>query len=250
MLSYTTENRKVITEGDFLVVKIRIIAHSSEPFQNRSEAGKLLMRELKGVKAQDTVVLGIPRGGIVIAEEISLRLNCVLDVVFSRKIGAPGNPELAIGAIGEEGKACINKKLVNSLGVNSAYIEQEKNAQFSLIKLRALEYREIIPKASLKGKIAIVVDDGAATGATIESALLTMAQESPQKLIAALPVGPPDTIERLSEYADEIICLRAPDSFGAISQFYNEFLQVEDAEVIKILRKEAQRRKSALHVTN
>lgn len=225
--------------------KIRIIAHSSEPFQNRSQAGRLLSRELKGIRAEDAVVLGIPRGGIVIAEEISLRLNCVLDVVFSRKMGAPGNPELAIGAIGEEGKVCINKELVNSLGVDSAYIEQEKNTQLSLIKLRAMEYRKIIPKVSLKGKIAIVVDDGAATGATIESALLTMAQESPQKLIAALPVGPPDTIERLSEYADEIICLRAPAFFGAISQFYNEFFQVEDVEVIKILQEEAQRRKGA-----
>ena len=224
--------------------KIRIIAHSSEPFQDRSEAGRLLARELRALKREDAVVLGIPRGGIVLAKEISLRLNCALDVVFSRKLTAPGNPELAIGAIGEEGKACSNKDLVNSLGVDSAYLEREKNTQFSLIKLRALEYRKIIPKISLKGKTAIVVDDGAATGATIESALLTMAQESPQKLIAALPVGPPETIERLSEYADEIICLRAPDFFGAISQFYNEFLQVEDVEVIKILQEEAQRRKS------
>ena len=224
--------------------KVRIIAYNGEPFQDRIEAGRLLAKELKALKGENTVVLGIPRGGIVIAREISLRLNCALDVVFSRKLGAPGNPELAIGAIGEEGKVCINKELVNSLGVNSAYIEHEKNTQLSLIKLRALEYRKIIPKISLKGKTAIVVDDGAATGATIESALLTMAQESPQKLIAALPVGPPETIERLSEYADEIICLRAPDFFGAISQFYNEFLQVEDVEVIKILQEEAQRRKS------
>ena len=222
--------------------KIRIIAYNGEPFQDRIEAGRLLAQELKALKGEDTVALGIPRGGIVLAREISLRLNCVLDVVLSRKLGAPGNPELAIGAVGEEGRVCINKELTNTLGVHNAYIEQEKNKQMSLIKRRASEYRKIISKVSLKGKIAIVVDDGVATGATIESALLTMAQESPQKLIAALPVGPPESIERLSESADEIICLRSPSFFGAISQFYNQFSQVEDAEVIKILQEEAGRR--------
>lgn len=222
--------------------KIRIIAYENEPFRNRIEAGRLLAEELKVFRGEDAVVLGIPRGGIVIAREISLRLNCVLDVVLSRKLGFPGNPELAIGAVGEEGKVFINKELANSLGVGSAYIEQEKNKQISLMRLRGLEYREIIPKVSLKGKTVIVVDDGVATGATVESALLTMAQESPQKLVAALPVGPLESIKRLSASVDEIICLRAPSSFGAISQFYNQFSQVEDAEVIKILQEEAKRR--------
>ena len=222
--------------------KIRIIAYTSEPFRNRVEAGRLLAEELKVLKGEDTVALGIPRGGIVIAKEISLRLNCVLDVVLSRKLGAPGNPELAIGAVGEEGRVFINKELISVLGVDRAYIEREKNKQISLIKLRVLEYREIIPKVSLKGKTAVVVDDGVATGATIESALLTIAQESPQKLVAALPVGPPESIERLSESADEIICLRSPSFFGAISQFYNQFSQVEDVEVMKILQEEAGRR--------
>ena|SRR3989338_393690 len=222
--------------------KVKIIAYNGEPFQDRIEAGRLLAEELKVLRGEDAVVLGIPRGGIVIAKEISLRLNCILDVVLSRKLGAPGNPELAIGAVGEDGKVFINKELVNSLGVHSVYIEREKNKQLSLIKFRALEYRGIIPKVSLKGKTAIVVDDGVATGATIEAALLTLAQESPQKLVAALPVGPPESIKRLSESADEIICLRSPSFFGAISQFYNEFSQVEDAEVMKILQEEAGRR--------
>ena len=223
--------------------KIRIIAYNSETFRNRIEAGRLLAEELKVLRGEDAVVLGIPRGGLVIAKEISLRLNCVLDVVLSRKLGAPGNPELAIGAVGEEGRVCINKELTNTLGVHNAYIEQEKNKQMFLIKRRASEYRKIISKVSLKGKTAIVVDDGVATGATIEAALLTLAQESPQKLVAALPVGPPESIERLSESADEIICLRSPSFFGAISQFYNQFSQVEDVEVMEILREEAGRRR-------
>lgn len=218
----------------------RIISYNEEPFRNRAQAARLLAGELINLRDKEAVVLGIPRGGIIIAREIASALNAQLDIVLSHKLGAEGNPELAIGAIGEDGKLFLNQMLVAELGEKDSYIQQEKARQLTMIKHRVEQYRAILPKVSLKGRTAIITDDGVATGATMQAALWAARQEGVERLIAALPVGPVDTIRKLSEDADEVVVLRAPSFFAAIGQFYLDFSQVEDEEVLEILKKEAQ----------
>lgn len=223
--------------------KARIISYSEEPFSGRKEAGTLLAKELIKLRLKNAVVLGIPRGGVIIAKEIAAILGADLDIVLSRKLGCPGNPELAIGAVSEDGKLFLNEKLVSELGEDKPYIEQEKLRQLALIKQRIKQYRGVLAKLSLKDRYVIVTDDGLATGATMHAALWIARQERPNRLIAALPVGPADTIQSLAQDADDVICLRAPSFFTAIGQFYLDFSQVEDEDVLEILRKESIRKK-------
>ncbi|OGX27195.1 MAG: hypothetical protein A3J51_00905 [Omnitrophica WOR_2 bacterium RIFCSPHIGHO2_02_FULL_45_21] len=222
--------------------KVRIFSYSEEPFRDRVEAGRLLAGELEKLHLKDAVVLGIPRGGIVIARELAFILNADLDIVLSRKLGAAGNPELAIGAVGEDGKLFLNETAASVLSEEKTYIEQEKTRSFAVIKRRSEKYRQILPKVSLKDRSVIVTDDGIATGATMRAALWIARGEHPQRLLAALPVGPPDTLQRLAEDVDDLVCLRAPALFSAIGQFYLDFSQVEDEEVLEILRKEVKRK--------
>jgi predicted phosphoribosyltransferase len=222
--------------------KARIISYSQEPFSGRLEAARLLGQELEKFRGKNVVVLGIPRGGIIIAEEIVSMLVARLDVVLTHKLGAPGNPELAIGAVTEEGRIFLNKALAERLGAESGYLQAEKERQLNIIKQRVEQYRRILPKVSLKGASVIITDDGVATGATMKAALWVARQEHPEKLIAALPVGPEETIQELAIDADEVICLRAPYFFSAIGQFYLDFSQVEDSEALEILRQEAKRK--------
>lgn len=222
--------------------KTSIISYSGEPFSDRIAAAKLLARELTEFRAKNALVLGIPRGGIVIAREIASRLEARLDIVLTHKLGAPGNPELAIGAITEEGRIFLNETLADRLGVENGYLEQEKARQLSVIKRRVEQYRRVLPRVSLKDKIVVITDDGAATGATMKAALWAAQKEHPKTLVAALPVGPQDAIQELAKAADEVVCLRCPSFFGAIGQFYADFSQVEDEEVLEILKKEAERK--------
>jgi len=222
--------------------KVRIVSYGEDPFRDRIEAGRLLAGELEKLHLKKAVVLGIPRGGIVIAGELAAILNADLDIVLSHKLGASGNPEFAIGAIGEDGKLFLNETAVSELGEGKTYIEQEKTRQFAVIKRRIERYRQILPKVSLKDRCVIVTDDGIATGATMRAALWIARGEHPERLLAALPVGPPDTIQRLARDADEVVCLKAPSFFAAIGQFYLDFSQVEDEEVLEILKKEAKRK--------
>lgn len=225
--------------------KVRIISRSEEPFADRKEAGVALGGELKNLAKKGAVVLGIPRGGIVVAKEVAWLLSVDLDIVLSRKLGAPGNPELAIGSVSEDGKLFLHKLLVMELGVSQDYIEQEKVCQMAEIARRTRLIRDVLPKAPLKGRLVIVTDDGVATGATMKAALWSCRQENPQKLIAAVPVGPEETLTELAQDCDELICLKAPFSFSAVGEFYAVFTQVEDDEVIKLLREEQSRRISA-----
>ncbi len=218
--------------------KIRIISQSSERFESRKAAGTLLAAELKKLKGEAAVVLGIPRGGMIVACELALALDADLDIVLSRKLGAPHNPELAIGAVGEDGKVFLNENVVGYLSVGDDYVRVEKERQMLEIKRRIALYRKVLPKVALNERTVIVTDDGVATGATMQAALWSVRQEGPKKLIAALPVGPPETLEMLSQDADEIICLRAPEFFAAVGQFYSQFTQVEDKELLELLRKE------------
>jgi predicted phosphoribosyltransferase len=178
---------------------------------------------------------------VVVAREVARALQAELDIVLSRKLGAPRNPELAIGAISEDGKLFLNKMLLSRVGAESMYIQQEKARQLAKIERRTALYRGIRPKVPLEGRLVIVTDDGLATGATMQAALWTTRQEGPKKLIAALPVGPEDTAMRLAKDADEMICLRSPPVFDAIGQFYKRFDPVEDEEVVEILKEEQER---------
>ncbi|MBI4835002.1 MAG: phosphoribosyltransferase [Planctomycetes bacterium] len=222
--------------------RLRIISNSDEPFADRADAGRALAEELKKYKGKNTVVLGIPRGGLIIAREMAHALEAELDMVFSRKIGLQDNPELAIGSISEDGKLFLNKNLIDETDTESSYIKWEKERQSAEIARRVALYRKILPKVPLKGKTVIVTDDGIATGATMQASLWSARQEHPQKLIAAIPVGPEDTLIRLADDADEMICLRAPYPFMAVGRFYLSFDQIDDAELMEILKEESERK--------
>jgi len=227
---------------------LRIVSDSSRVFNSRMEAGGLLASRLKEIENRRSeigiplVVLGVPRGGVVVAREIAHTLQADLDMVLAHKLGAPGNPELAIGAVCEDGKLFLDEEISSYMGVDDDYIKREKSRQLQEIARRVKRYRSVLPKIPLAGRVAIVTDDGVATGATMQAALWAVRQENPKKIVAALPVGPQDSLERLSQAADETICLQTPPFFSAISQFYSYFNQVEDEELLEILQEESKRR--------
>lgn len=218
---------------------VRIISRSPEPFADREEAGLLLGRELTAYSGRNTVVLGIPRGGVVVAWGAARVLGSDLDVVLSRKLGAPGNPELAIGAISEDGKLFLGKEIKDRMGAYEdllGYVEREREKQYAEIAKRIVRYRDIRTKVPLKGKVVIVTDDGIATGATMQASLWSARREDPEKLIAAVPVASIDAMEKVADDADEAIVLRVPPYFQAVGQFYTSFGQTSDEEVISILQ--------------
>jgi predicted phosphoribosyltransferase len=222
--------------------KLQIKSESGEPFIGRIEAGELMAVELERFRNKKAVVLGIPRGGVIVANQIAQLLITDFDIVLSHKLGAPANPELAIGAVCEDGTIFINKNLARYVGADEGYIEQEKNRQLQEIARKVQLYRKIIPKVGLKQRLVIVTDDGVATGATMRAALWAIRQEKPEKIVMALPVGPKDTVTQLSEDTDETVCLKTPPGFDALGRFYKNFGQVEDEELMEILKQESKRR--------
>ena len=193
---------------------LRIITDKEESFTNRIQAAEMLNIHLSKYKeSENVIVLGIPRGGIIIAGIIAENLDAELNIVLTCKIGAPLNPELAVGAISEDGKLFLNKSITNSLEITQDYINREKNYQLNKISQRRKLYRQILEKKSLNNKIVILTDDGVATGATMQAAIWAAISEFPKKIVLALPVAPPDTLKKLAKDADEIICLRAPENF-------------------------------------
>jgi len=224
---------------------LRKISSSSHPFATRKDAARLLAGELTKYAGFDTVVLGIPRGGIIVAAELARRLDADFDVVIARKLGAPMNPELAIGAVSENGQVFLDRTMFAYVGADDAYIEEEKSRQQAVIAQRLERYRRILPRLPLEDRVVVVTDDGVATGATMLAALRGVRAEHSAKLIAALPVGPDDTLARLAKEADETICLRVPPYFGALGRFYDDFTQVEDQEITEILEQQAERRWAA-----
>ncbi len=221
--------------------QLRILSQASEQFADREEAGRLLAEELSEYRGQKAVVLGIPRGGIIVAREIARQLDAELDIVLAHKLRAPGHEELAMGSVAEDGKLFLIREVVEQLGVAEAYIQQEKARQRIEIKRRTELIRQVRSKIPLKGRIVIVTDDGVATGATTQAALWAVRMEQPEKLIAAMPVGPEDTIRRLAGDVDEMLCLRTPPLFAAVGQFYRQFYPVEDEDMLEILREESKR---------
>jgi len=224
--------------------QLRIVSRTNEPFLDRSEAGKLLAAELADYRGKEPVVLGIPRGGIVIAREIVEALGGVLDVVLAHKLGTPGHAELAMGSVSEAGRVFLNEDVVTSVNVSADYIEAEKARQLAQIRRRIEMIRKVRPKVPLKGRTVIVTDDGVATGATTQAAFWAVAMEQPEKLVAAIPVGPEETVSKLAKYVDEMVCLKAPPLFYAVGQFYARFNAVEDEDMLSILAADMRKKRA------
>lgn len=209
-------------------------------FRDRREAGQKLAEALSFLEGRkDVLVLGIPRGGVVVAAEVARALGAPLDVFITRKIGAPGNPELAIGAVASSGELVIDEGLVLGLGVSPRYVEEETERQKQEIARQMTLYRGHRPPPQLTGKTVVLIDDGVATGATTLAALRALRATDPAELILAIPVGPPDTVERLSAEADRVVCLHTPAWFWAVGAFYEDFSQTPDEEVIRLLQEMA-----------
>jgi putative phosphoribosyl transferase len=206
-------------------------------FRDRREAGQLLAERLEFLRGrQDLWVLGIPRGGVVVAAEIAQALEATLDVFIARKLGAPHNPELAVGAVASSGEVVFDQQLVAALGVPKSYLEAETKRQRAEIRRRMAAYRGDRPAPDLRGKSVVLADDGVATGATMRAAIQALQAAEPKELSVALPVGPPETIQELADMVDRMICLHTPAYFWAVGGFYLDFSQTSDAEVIELLQ--------------
>ena len=203
-------------------------------FSNREQAARLLAEKLTAYKGKNPLILAIPRGAVPMAKLIADALGGEFDVVLVRKLGAPGNPEFAIGAIDETGWAYLGPYAAMA-GADSGYIERIKAQELATIRKRRAQYSPLHPPIDPQGRIVIVIDDGLATGSTMLAALHALRSRAPQKLVCAVPVAPPDTLERVGEKSDEVVCLHAPENFQAVGQFYADFGQVEDEEVITLL---------------
>ena len=205
-------------------------------FTDRVDAGKRLASALSNFSGKKGIVLAIPRGGVPVGYEIAKVLNLPLDVIIPRKIGTPDNPELAIGAVAEDGTAILDNNLIKYLGVSREYIKEETERQKQEITRRLKTYRQDTSYPNLKGLDVIVVDDGIATGSTMKAALASVKNRGAASITVAVPVGPPSTIEELEKIADRVVCLYTPEYFQAIGQFYTDFSQTSDEEVKKLLR--------------
>jgi predicted phosphoribosyltransferase len=216
-------------------------------FRDREDAGRQLARRLKRRVLHDPLVLAIPRGGVVTGAVLACELGADLDVVLSRKLRAPDNPELALGAIGEDGQVYRDSRIVELFDPVDDYLAREREHQVAEIARRQALLREGRPPAPLVGRSVIVTDDGIATGSTMIAALRVARPQKPRELIVAVPVASPDRLESIRECCDEVICLLAPEEFWAVGQFYEDFRAVEDEQVVEILRRcRGRRRKPQL----
>jgi putative phosphoribosyl transferase len=204
-------------------------------FSNRTEAGRLLGDALQPLKGQNVIVLAIPRGGVSVAKEAASAIGAPLDLVITRKIGAPGNPELAVGAVTQEGEVIANPELMKRLQITDDYLRNESVRQLGEIKSKMKKYRGNRPYPRLDGKTVVIVDDGVATGSTIQAAVRSVKRMNAAHIILAVPVAPQETISELSKIVDQVICLSTPEQFYAVGEFYREFEQVEDEKVREIL---------------
>lgn len=205
-------------------------------YSNRREAGKQLAEVLGTYKGQDTVVVGLPRGGVPVAAEVAQRLGAPLDVFVVRKLGVPYQPELAMGAIASGGVLVRNERVLQLLPDPEASLAQVRQREQAVLAAREAMYRGQRAPVDLAGKRVIVVDDGLATGATMKAAVQALRKSGASSVIVAVPVGAPDTCRELEEMADALVCLQSPRLFSAVGQWYEDFGQTSDEEVEEILR--------------
>ncbi len=205
-------------------------------FTDRVDAGTLLARKVSSYRGGEGVVLGLARGGMVIGATIASFLELPLDVLVVNKIGAPGNSELAIGAVAPDGVSFIDQALAERVGADENYIKSQITNLNDQIKQKIFLYKKNRKSLSIKGKTVIVVDDGAATGATMFAAMAWLKKKKAGKIVAALPVMPAELAEKLRTNIDDVVYLEAPRIFDAVGQFYEDFREVSDEEVIQLLR--------------
>lgn len=205
-------------------------------FRDRFEAGNLLAERLAENRYAPMIVLGIPRGGVILGDIVAKKLGADFDIVIPRKLGAPENEELAIGAVMEDGTAYINTYIVNALRIPENYIESERLRQVAEIRRRSTAYRKHGLSYNITGKNAIIVDDGIATGATVIASARWARKHHPSTLTIAVPVAPSQSVEVLEHESDSVIILHMPHDFGSVGQFYEEFGPVSDDQVTQIMR--------------
>lgn len=209
-------------------------------FRDRREAGRRLTEALDGYRRRRPFILAVPRGGIVVGYEVAVGLDAPLDVVVPRKLRAPYNPELAVGAVAHDGSVYVDSPLVSSLRIPEEYLKEETATQLEEIRRRVSVYRGDRPQPALAGRAAIVVDDGIATGSTMIAALRAVRGMHAEVVVAAIPVAPPEGAESLRAEADDVVCLYTPTLFYAVGQFYDDFGQTTDDEVVFLLRRREQ----------
>ena len=214
------------------------------PFDSRLDAGRKLAVALARFKGRHPLILAIPRGAVGMGAVLAEQLGGELDVVLVRKLGAPHNPELAVGAVDESGWSYV-ADYVDEIGAGPAYLAKEKAAQMERLRKRRAQYTPARPPVDPAGRIAIVVDDGIATGASMIAALHAVRAKKPERLVCAVPVAARESLEHIRPYADEVVCLSTPDDFSAVSQFYREFRQVEDEEVVALLERHGAKKAKA-----
>lgn len=207
-------------------------------FENRTDAGNRLadLLERQGVEAD--IVLAVPRGGLPVGRAVADSLGLPLDIVAARKIGAPGNPELAIGAVASDGTVWLNDDLIDRLAVESGYIDAETERERGAAQEKVNRYRGDRPPLELAGKRVLIVDDGVATGATTTACIRQVKHADAENVILAVPVAPTDSVERLRTEADAVVCVETPSYFGAVGQFFASFEQVSDEEARSYLASE------------
>jgi putative phosphoribosyl transferase len=205
-------------------------------FRDRVDAGRLLARQLGPLRDRDPVVVGLPRGGVPVAAEIARELHAPLDIVLVRKIGAPHRAELAAGAVGEDGVTVQNGLVLRGLGLSWEDLSRQVRHERAEIERRAVSLRPGRERVDLAGKMVILVDDGIATGSTVAAATRVVRSLGAGEVVLAVPVAPPDALERMAELTDEVICLHAPARFFAVGQWFEDFRQVSDREVRALLR--------------
>lgn len=210
-------------------------------FVDREEAGRALAAELMEYAQEQPIVLALPRGGVPVGYEIARALSAPLDIWVVRKIGVPWHPELGVGAVAEGGQVHISQDIVAHVGLSQADLEKATELKKREVEERVRKFRGDRPRPSLKDRTVLLVDDGIATGGTVHAAIRSIRAEKPKKLVLAVPVAAPDTLEELGPLVDRVVCLLAPVSLHAIGLWYQDFTQVPDEEVIRLLERARER---------
>jgi putative phosphoribosyl transferase len=203
-------------------------------FEDRADAGRRVAEALSHLEGEDVVALGIPRGGVVVAAEVARTWGWPLDIVIPRKVRAPGNQELGLGAVAP-GVRVLDERMIRSLRVPPQYLENEIAIEEEEIRRRSEAYRAGRPPLDLRGKVAVIVDDGVATGGTATAAVRWARAQGASRVVLAIPVAPAEAMANLAKEADEVVCLATPEPFYAVGQWYAHFPQTSDQEVIRLL---------------